>query len=46
LRSVTLCVTAAPSSSHGGGALDILALLGLAGMGVARILRVRPRVLN
>jgi Subtilase family len=44
--SVTLSVTAAPSSSHGGGALDILALLGLAGMGVARILRVRPRVLN
>jgi hypothetical protein len=43
--SVTLTVTAAPSS-HGGGSLDILALLGLAGIGFARILRLRPRVLT
>jgi hypothetical protein len=43
--SVTLSVTAAPSSSHGGGSLDLLALLGLAGIGVARILRLRRRVL-
>jgi hypothetical protein len=41
--SVNLTVTAA--SSSGGGALDFLALLGLAGVGVARILRLRPRVL-
>jgi hypothetical protein len=41
--SVKLTVTAAPSS--GGGALDILTLLGLAGIGVARILRLRPGVL-
>jgi hypothetical protein len=42
--SVILSVTAAPSS-HGGGALDILALLGLTGIGAARILRLWPRVL-
>jgi hypothetical protein len=41
--SANLTVTAAPSS--GGGALDILTLLGLAGIGVARILRLRLRVL-
>jgi hypothetical protein len=38
-----LTVTAAPSS--GGGALDVLTLLGLAGIAGARILRLRPRVL-
>jgi Subtilase family len=44
--SVNLVVTAAASGSTGhGGALDVLALLGLAGMGGARILRLRPRVL-
>jgi hypothetical protein len=41
--SVNLTVTAAPSS--GGGALDVWTLLGLAGIGVVRILRLRPRVL-
>jgi hypothetical protein len=41
--SVNLTVTAA--SSSGGGQLDVLALLGLAGVGIARILRLRPRVL-
>jgi len=43
--SVNLTVTA-PSSSHGGGDLDVLTVLGLAGIGVARILRLRPRVLT
>jgi Subtilase family len=43
--SVTLTVTA-PPTSHGGGSLDILALLGLAGIGAARILRLRPRVIT
>lgn len=46
--SVTLTVTAAaspPASHSGGGGLDILTLLSLAGIGVARILRLRPRVL-
>jgi hypothetical protein len=43
--SVTLTVTAAPSS-HGGGSLDMVLLLGLAGIGVARILRLRPRVVT
>jgi hypothetical protein len=39
-------VTAAGSGSAGhSGALDLAALLGLAGMGAARILRLRPRVL-
>jgi hypothetical protein len=42
--SATLTVTPKPSSG-GGGSLDILALLGLAGIGFARILRLRPRVL-
>ena len=43
--SVNLTVTAASSGSGHGGALDVLALLGLAGMCAARILRLRPRVL-
>jgi hypothetical protein len=45
--SVNLSVTAASAGSghSGGGALDVLALLGLAGMGFARILRLRPCVL-
>jgi hypothetical protein len=44
--SVNLAVTAAASASSGhGGALDVVALLGLAGMGAARFLRLRPRVL-
>ncbi len=43
--SVTLTVTA-PSSGGGGGGLDLLTLLGIAGIGVARILRLRPRVLG
>ncbi|MGC2031745.1 MAG: S8 family serine peptidase [Steroidobacteraceae bacterium] len=46
--SVHLTVTAAappPASHSGGGGLDVLTLLGLAGIGVARILRRRPRVL-
>jgi hypothetical protein len=42
--SVHLTVTA-PASSSGGGGLDVLTLLSLAGIGVARILRLRPRVL-
>jgi hypothetical protein len=33
-------------SGGGGGALDVLALLGLAGVGFAGILRLRPRVLG
>jgi hypothetical protein len=45
--SVTLTVTSPPSSGGGGGGggggLDALALLGLAGVGVARIRRLRPR---
>jgi Subtilase family len=45
LSSVRLTVTAA-SSGSGGGALDVLALLGLAGIGIARVLRLRPRVLT
>jgi hypothetical protein len=42
--SVNLTVTAKPSS--GGGAFDALALLGLAALGAARILGLRPRVLR
>jgi hypothetical protein len=42
--SATLTVTAPPS--HGGGSLDILALLGLAGIGVSRYLRLRLSVLT
>jgi len=42
--SVHLTVTA-PAGSSGGGGLDVLTLLSLAGIGVARILRLRPRVL-
>jgi hypothetical protein len=41
--SATLTVTSPPSSGGGGGGLDVLALLGLAGVGVARIRRLRPR---
>jgi hypothetical protein len=50
--SVNLTVAAAASTSpsftghSGGGGLDILALLGLAGMGAARFFRLRPRVLT
>jgi subtilisin family serine protease len=40
-----LTLAAASSGGHG-GALDVLALLGLAGMGVARVLRLRPRVVR
>jgi hypothetical protein len=43
--SVKLTVTAAPSSGGGGG-LDVLGLLGLAGFGAARFYRLRPRVLT
>ena len=43
--SVTLTVTAAPAKSGGGGAIDLLTLLGLAGVGLARILERRRRVL-
>jgi len=44
--AVNLTVTAAAGSGGGGGgALDVLTLLGLAGIGLARILRLRPRVL-
>jgi hypothetical protein len=42
--SANLTVTAAPSS--GGGGLDLLSLLGLAGIGAARFFRLRPRVLT
>ncbi|MGB6306154.1 MAG: S8 family serine peptidase, partial [Steroidobacteraceae bacterium] len=42
--SVVLTVTSPPSS--GGGALDWLSLLGLAGIGAARFFRLRPRVLT
>lgn len=41
--SVILTATAASSGGHG-GALDGLALLGLAALSLARILRLRPRV--
>ncbi len=48
--SVTLTVTAlagtTPSGHSGGGSLDVLALLGLAGLGAARFFRLRPRVLT
>jgi hypothetical protein len=42
--SVTLTVTA--PSSGGGGGLDLLTVLGMAGIGIARMLRLRPRVLR
>jgi hypothetical protein len=42
--SANLTVTA-PASSGGGG-LDMLSLLGLAGIGAARLFRLRPRVLT
>jgi hypothetical protein len=45
--TATLTVTAAATSGGGGGGtLDILALLGLAGIGLSRLLRLRPRVLT
>jgi hypothetical protein len=46
--SVSLTVTAATSSGGGGGggAVDVLTLLGLAGIGVARILRPRASRAN
>ena len=40
--SVTLSVTAAPSG-HGGGSLDDISLLALAGLGMMRFLRARRR---
>jgi Subtilase family len=43
--SANLTVTAAPSSGGGGG-LDMLSLLGVAGIGAARFFRLRPRVLT
>jgi Subtilase family len=43
--SVNLTVTAA-ASSGGGGGLELLSLLGLAGIGAARFFRLRPRVLT
>jgi Subtilase family len=43
--SVALSVTAVPAKSGGGGGLDVLMLLGLAGVSMARILRFRRRVL-
>ena len=43
--SVTLTVTAAPAKSGGGGAFDLLTLLGLAGVGLSRILERGRRVL-
>jgi hypothetical protein len=43
--TATLTVTPKPSSG-GGGALDTLALLGLAGFGAARFLRLRARVVT
>ena len=44
--SVTLDVTAMPAKSGGGGGgIDVLALLGLAAAGMARVLRFRRRVL-
>jgi hypothetical protein len=44
--SVTLTVTAPPSSGGGGGALGLLALLGLAGIGIARFFRLQASVLT
>jgi hypothetical protein len=43
--SANLTVTAAPSSGGGGG-LEMLSLLGLAGIGAARFFRLRPRMLT
>jgi Subtilase family len=43
--SIKLTVTA-PASSGGGGGLDMLSLLGVAGIGAARFFRLRPRVLT
>jgi hypothetical protein len=44
--SATLTVTSPPSSGGGGGALGLLALLGLAGIGIARFFRLQARVLT
>jgi hypothetical protein len=47
-----LTVNAAASTTpsftghSGGGSLDVLSLLGLAGLGAARFFRLRPRVLT
>jgi hypothetical protein len=43
--TVTGAVSSGVSTSHGGGAIDLLTLLGLAGVGLARILERRRRVL-
>jgi hypothetical protein len=43
--SITLTVAAAPAKSSGGGAIDLLTLLGLAGVGLTRILGRRRSVL-
>jgi hypothetical protein len=44
--TVTAPVAPPPASHGGGGALGIFALLGLAGIAVARFLRLRPRMLT
>jgi Subtilase family len=44
--SATLTVTAKPSSGGGGGSLEFLTLFGLAGLGLVRMLRLRPRMLT
>jgi hypothetical protein len=44
---LTVNALAGTASGHsGGGGLDVLALLGLAGLGTARFYRLRPRVLT
>ncbi|HXC08471.1 MAG TPA: S8 family serine peptidase, partial [Steroidobacteraceae bacterium] len=43
--TVTGAVSSGVSTGHGGGAIDVLTLLGLAGVGLARILERRRRVL-
>jgi hypothetical protein len=43
--TVTGAVSTGVSTSHGGGAIDLLTLLGLAGVGLARILGRRRGVL-
>jgi hypothetical protein len=45
ILTVTAPVATPPASHSGGGGLDVLALLGLAGLGAARFYRLRPRVL-
>ncbi len=45
-QAVPVAAAAAAASGHsGGGGLDMLGLFGLAGMGLARFFRLRPRVL-